>query len=687
MHRRLALLLALGFATGLTGVAQAAKVEHVEVKGLDEAMTENVMAALSLEAAKGKVVSGRRFGYLVRVATEETREALEPFGYYSPVITVQRSDRSSPEGSGTNSGSQPAAGAVPAATSVAGAAQTIPLAGADANASTDQPAAASIDPGSTTAAETPSVDASSNPGASSAAGSTRSTRPVSVTITVNLGQPVKVRNETVGIEGEGGDDRYLARDLRDFQPKVGDVLDHTRYEASKTLITRRLAERGYFDADFVAHRVEVTRAEHAADIDLRWASGHRYNMGPITFTQTPKQIIRPTLLDKLVYWQEGEYYHQGRLDRLRESLLRLDYFSAIDLEPHPEQANANREVPVTVTLTPAKRTVYSAGLSYGTDSGSGVSLGMERRYLNDRGHKGLFQIDWLQKRKTATLQYRVPAFAWLDGWYTGSAQYADEQTDYIDSRRIELVASRSGQYNRHLNLVAAMHALRERWAYAVEENDDDPDTPTLYTRYTYASYLFPSVNAEYTNVDDRFAPRRGIGGNLMLRAGAGSASAESSGNNTFAQLHTRASWFKGLGPNDRLIVRGEFGHTFTKSVDGLPPSLRFYAGGDRSIRGYNWREVGPRTLDRNGKLAFALGAKNVITASVEYERYFFGPWGGAVFVDSGDAFDGGSPDWHTGVGFGVRWKSPVGPVKVDLARGLKNPDSPFTISLSIGSDL
>ena len=82
----------------------------------------------------------------------------------------------------------------------------------------------------------------------------------------------------------------------------------------------------------------------------------------------------------------------------------------------------------------------------------------------------------------------------------------------------------------------------------------------------------------------------------------------------------------------------------------------------------------------------ATGARNVLTASVEYERYFYGNWGAAVFVDSGSAFDGSSPDWHTGVGIGARFRSPVGPVKVDLARGLDDPDSPFTVGLSIGAE-
>ena len=231
-----------------------------------------------------------------------------------------------------------------------------------------------------------------------------------------------------------------------------------------------------------------------------------------------------------------------------------------------------------------------------------------------------------------------------------------------------------GQYNQHLNLVASAHVLRERWAYF---------TITKPTQsYEYASFAFPSLRAEYIDVDDRLAPRRGTGGTLELRGGNGGAD----GTTGFVQLHADAHWFHGMQDDSRLLVRGEAGHTFTNELLELPPSLRYYAGGDRSIRGYGWREVGPRIIDSAGN-AYAVGASNVVTASIEYERYFKGPWGAAVFVDSGSAFDGSKPDLHTGVGFGVRWRSPVGPVRVDIARGLKSPDSPFTLHLNIGADL
>ena len=625
------LLVALACCTAALPAA-AITVTRVDVSGLDdELMAENVRVSLALNDAIGKDPSARRLNYLLREAEAETREALEPFGYYSPTIVIQRSDRSVPEG-------------------------------------TDDPSTAAN-------ARTATADADAGGNADARQ---RGSRSLTVSIRIEPGKPVRVRGWNVGVEGDAGDERSVRAALDGFAPRQGEVLDHSLYEASKSKVSRTLAGHGYFDADFAAHRVEVTRADYAADIDLRWTSGARYALGEATFTQTPKTIIRDELLQKLVGWTPGEAYDDAELERLRRSLVALDYFGLVEILPQPENAK-DKVVPVQVNLTPAPRSIYTAGVNYGTRSGAGFSLGVERRYLNTRGHKALAQIDYANKRKTATVQYRVPAFAWLDGWYTASLQAADEQTDSLDTRRLEFVASRSGQFNDHLNLVASMHVLRERWSYFTLNR------PSL--DYQYASFYFPSLRAEYIDVDNRLTPRRGAGGTLTLRGGKGGTD----GDAAFAQLHASAQWFHGFDADSRLIVRGEAGHTFTDELLALPPSLRYYAGGDRSVRGYGWREIGPRIRNSVGD-TYALGAQNVVTASIEYERYFKGPWGAAVFVDSGSAFDGntsskGWPDMHTGVGVGVRWRSPVGPVRIDIARGLKSPDSPFTLHLNIGADL
>ncbi|MDO5610343.1 MAG: autotransporter assembly complex family protein [Pseudomonadota bacterium] len=598
---RLPRLAALLLCLALPAAAEAARISRIDILGLDEAMSENVRVALSLEDALDRIVTERRLEHLLSVATDEAREALEPFGYYSATVRIERS-------------------------------------GSD--------------------------DA------------------LVIAVHVDKGAPVLVRKEDVRIEGEASDDRYMKAEIDAFAPKPGEILNHPQYEASKARITRRLAERGYFDADFIARRVEVTRAEHAADIDLGWNSGERYDMGKITFVQNP-EIIEPGLLEKLVYWKEGDYYHQGRLDRLRRSLSSLDYFGTIDISPEVGKAE-NYLVPVTVSLSPAKRSIYNVGVSYGTDSGAGFTSGIERRYLNRRGHKALGQLDYARLRKTLTLQYRIPAFRWLDGWYTASLQAADETTDYIDTRRLEFVASRSGEINRQLTATVSLHALRERWLYAYEFLDA-PDNPP----YHYASYLYPSLRAEYVNADDRMFPRRGVGATVMLRGGSelGGSNDSGKGGSTFGQIQATARWYHGFGARNRLIARGEMGHTFSGGNNDLPPSLRFFAGGDRSIRGYAWREVGPRVegIFQDGKL-FPVGAKHVTTASIEFERYFTDTLGAAIFVDTGSAFNN-KPEWHTGVGIGARWRSPVGPVRIDIARGLDHPDSSFQLYLSLGADL
>lgn len=589
---RLNALLATAVCCTIAGPAFAAGTIHkVVITGVeDELMVENINVALSLNDSLGKRLGESRLEYLLQETEAEAREALEPFGYYSPTITVD-----APRG--------------------------------EANAETGR----------------------------------RDDR-ITVTVNVQLGEPVRVRHSDIRIEGEGAEDTYLQEDLAAFQPREGEVFDHTTYETSKLVIVGRLAERGYLDADFLDRKVEVTRADHAADIQLSWISGIRYNMGETRFHQS---YFEPGLLERLVYWEEGSYYHQGRLDRLRQSLVGLDYFGSIDIQPNPDEAVEGR-VPIDVNLTLAKRNVYTYGISYGTESGAGVRAGLDRRYVNSRGHKLSTYLDYAQKRKQLTVLYRIPAFKWLDGWYGIAMQGYDEQTDYIDTRKLEFIASRSGEINEFLTANVSLHALRERWRYG-------PTDPYLYSTLTY-----PELGAQYVDVDSRVFPRKGAIGTVALRAGVEGVGSDTS----FAQLQLTALWHKGIGDVDRLLLRGEAGTTWTQDAVAMPPSLRFFAGGDRSVRGYSWREVGPR-LD-NG---YALGAKHVLTASAEYEHYFSGgPWGMAAFVDTGSAFDD-TPDFKTGVGLGARWRSPIGPVRVDIARGLNDPDSALQIYLSIGVGL
>lgn len=386
-------------------LAQAnATVDKIQIKGLDKGddveMMKNITVSLSLYSVVGKEQGESRLEYLLSQAEFQTRQALEPFGYYAPAIRI------------------------------------------DAPRQNDH---------------------------------------ITVVIYVDKGEPVRIRQAHVAMTGAAAQDHYLQRDLEDFKPKLGEIFNHPTYEASKVRITRRLAERGYFDADFTRRQVEVTRATYAADIDLIWESGRRYDMGPVRFHY---DYFHEGLFNPLVYWEEGSYFHEGKLDRLRESLTKLDYFSSIDIQPKPEEADSEGNVPVDVKLERAKSKIYTAGISYGSESGAGLRAGVERRYMNARGHKMNARLDYAQNRKSLTTAYQIPAFKWLDGWYIFSARAYDEQTQYIDLRNVKLSAARSGQINRHLTATASLNALRERWRYAA---DDGTNT----VAYQHSTLVYP----------------------------------------------------------------------------------------------------------------------------------------------------------------------------------------------------
>lgn len=487
----------------------------------------------------------------------------------------------------------------------------------------------------------------------------RSGAKTDITLTVDPGKPVQVTASHVQVHGDGAADPSVAHAVQQFKPTIGHILDHRQYEASKQDIERRLNEHGYFDANATAHRVEVTRATHSADIDLNWETGPRYRFGATTFGANQ---LKPGLLDPLLRWKPGQLYRADRLLDFQQALADLDYFSSVDVSPDVEH-RADGLVPITVTTTPAKRNVYSTGLSYGTDSGAGVTLGYERRWLNARGDKFDSQMEWAQNRKLLAARYRIPAFGWLDGWYGLSSQLRDESTDAGHTRLAELVGSRTGRWH-HWNLTAALHLQRERY--------QDAGFPGLDR---FATLVFPSVSAQTTHTDDKLYPTRGW--SLALDASGGATAIGSDVD--FAQLHARAAWMHPFGDRNRLLLRGEIGHVFTGSFNQLPPSLRYYAGGDNSVRGYSYQEIGPRINGQN------VGAPNLLIGSVEFEHRFTQTWGAAVFADDGDAFEH-TPRSNLGVGFGLRWRSPVGPIRIDLAHGF-NSAAPVHLHLNIGSEL
>lgn len=483
-----------------------------------------------------------------------------------------------------------------------------------------------------------------------------------VRVQVDAGEPTLVRERVIGIDGAAQSDRMVQRAVAGFKPAMGKRFVDARYEASKRDISRALAERGYFDASLDRHEVQISRAEHAADIDLHWTSGPRYTLGPVRFEGSQ---LRPGLLAALTPWRIGDAYRQSELVTLQNRLVGLDYFAMVAVQPLPEQAQ-DGAVPVQATLTPAKRDVYSMGLSFGTDSGAGVNLGAERRWLNDRGHKLKAELDWAQRKRTLATQYRIPAFAHFDGWYTFNANLREEDFGAFDnSRTIEVAANRNARFGEWGVTVGA---------WAQQQSFSALDAPR-----TISTVWYPELSVQTVRARDPVNPRRGWSLSAQLRGNSSALGSDVS----FLQGHALAKWIMPLASDSRLLLRGELGATRTNSLAALPPNLRFFAGGDQSIRGFGYNEVG---VGING--VAALGGKHLAVGSVEVDHYFGKRWGMAAFVDAGDAFnDPSAIALAVGAGLGLRWRSPVGPVRLDLAHGFDSREPQWRIHLRIGPDL
>lgn len=480
---------------------------------------------------------------------------------------------------------------------------------------------------------------------------------VNVSIAVTPGEPVRVVSREIVLTGPGKEDESLIRRGRAFYPSPGRIMRHDIYEQSKSRMQRRLNERGYFDGEISDSKVEVTRATKSADYRVEVATGERYRFGETTFTGSQ---IREDLLRRLVDYAPGDDFHQNRLVELHSNLVEYDYFGFVDINVDPDAASADREIPIKVSLTPAKRTLYTAGVSYGTDSGGEVRAAMERRYVNSRGHKIDAEVIFGQRRTAVGALYRVPAWTLVPGWWSGGFNLRDELIGDFDTRIIELVGGRSGQIRDH-NFATEWHLRQESY--------DGFDT--------FLSY--PLARYDLSRGNDPLYPTRGYAIGAEVATGLTAIGSDVD----FTRFRVSAKWVLGWGERDRILLRGSLGRTDTSGDDfsRLPPSLRFFAGGDRSVRGYGYNELGPRDADGD-----VIGGQNLAVASVEYEHMLNQRWGGAVFVDVGNAFDD-QFEPRVGVGVGARWRSPIGPVRVDIGVGIDDPERPVTLHFNIGPDL
>ena len=486
---------------------------------------------------------------------------------------------------------------------------------------------------------------------------------------VHAGEPAIVATFDLALPDPARDEKPVRKALATFTPKQGQRLDHAAYERSKTAVQAALLASGYLDAKLVTHSVEVSRADNRVAIKLAWQPGARYRYGTTAFTGSQ---FYDTFLDRYVPWHEGDFYDQAQLLQLQQKLIDADYFAVVEVQPDIEHARAGI-VPIAVTLGPAKRNIYTAGIFIDTDIGFGVRGGMTRRWLNQRGHKLKLEMQVAQRLKSAAATYSIPLPSANDRSYNFGTNYLDQNTETTQSHTKSLVANETRLWQGFTRTLG-LHALTGDFTIL------DPHHNKALDERGDTTLLYPELLLDRKRADDLLFVRDGYSLALAARASPGLASSTH-----FAQVRADAKWIRGIGKRQRVILRGSLGAMAVGDFDKLPPDLRFFAGGDRSIRGYGFQTIGP-----HNERELVIGGRDLAVASAEYEYYFNRNWGVATFVDAGDAFSGfGNFRTHVGSGVGLRWRSPVGMVRADIGVPVHDPDGKTGIELHlvIGPDL
>jgi len=547
---------------------------------LTESQRQNIRSHLSLLRLKeNEVLSQAMFNRLYAKVQKETATALEPFGYYTPNISVSQHQQS---------------------------------------------------------------------------GSWQ------IELTVAIGPPVIIQQIRILLNGPGKDDSTLQKAVQRFPLQPKDVLDHQLYEDAKEQLITVALESGYLKATYHNNRVEIRRKSQSAVMSLQLETGPLYTFGPITFVA---DFIDHDLLRKISPVKEGDPLSPRALARLRQSLYNADYFNTVDLDYDIDQPHT-ANIPVKVILTPNLAHKYGVGLGYGTDTGPRGTLEYTNRYINRHGHQLDVLLQPSQRKSNLSGVYTIPIGDPKRDRLTILGKYELEEYDNTDTTSWTSTVSHDhfrekGEYSTYLQF------LDEQYSTGSDSG--------------HAALLIPGAKGSIFWADNRLVTTRGLRLSASLIGSEDGLLADTS----FLQTAVRTKGIYSFFDKWRWIGRADLGATLTNDINDLPPSLRYFAGGDQSVRGYGYKKIGPADADGN-----IVGGKNLLTYSLELERALFEEWSAALFYDSGTATNTFSKlNLQSGAGIGVRWNAPFGQIRLDLAKALDDENNSWRIHFTMGADL
>lgn len=475
-----------------------------------------------------------------------------------------------------------------------------------------------------------------------------------VTIHVTPGRPVRLSEVSVKVTGPGEHERALQEILAAQDLKPGLRLNHGTYEQVKGNLLRTAKNEGYLDARLTRNELLIDREERRATTAIELDTGERYHYGAII---TEQSVITDNAMRRLLRMKEGDPYTLDSLLRTQYVLDDSQYFKNVDIDSG-DPDRQTRTVPITVRAQPNRKHRYAVSLGYATDTRVRGKFTWDNRRVNESGHRSKFEVIGSSVLTEVSGRYVIPVMdVALEKLEFGAALKEEERGDTL-SERAEIGAGLTqvlGRWQRVLFVTLS------------QDRTTFPATSTEPEREEDAFLIIPGIS---------FAtmPSYILGGKARpysiyaeLRGSPSTLGSDSS----FLQFRSQAERIHRFSERWSLRGRLEFGTSWVDDFSELPSSQRFFAGGDRSVRGFGLNELSP-TDDEGNKI----GGRHLFTGTVEIERSLPRNFGVAAFYDIGNAFDNFGDPMEYSVGLGVRWHVAVASFGVDVAQALSDNRNP-----------
>lgn len=481
-----------------------------------------------------------------------------------------------------------------------------------------------------------------------------------ILLEINQGPRTLVTKVKLALQGEATNDKAFAELIEQFPLKQNDPLLHNLYNQEKSKWLGTALKLGYFDAKFVEQQIKVDVKQNTAEIKLTFNSGDRYRFGELILPETSQA---KKLIQQVVPFSEGDFYVANNLALFNKNLKLTEYFQQVVARPVIQKAQ-NKHVPIEVITSAKPRHIYNVGGGASTDTGPRARLKWQRPWVNSDGHSMSAELFVSSPLQTAVFNYKVPLEDPLDNYLSFQAGLRAIDDNDTNSETFTLAMQRHwGNTKNDWKKIGFVRYEQERFQQELDENQT--------TRL-----LIPGATLS----------RRRARGGLDIDWGdlqqitLETASKDLVSDIDFSRLTMKSKWVRSIDLH-RFLFRAELGIIATNDFSRVPSSLRYFAGGDQSVRGYDFGTLSP-SLDEE-----LVGGRYLSAASIEYSYPVRDGWRLATFVDIGNASDEPFKNLARSAGIGASWLSPVGPIRLYLAWGKQQDVSSFRVHFSMGPAL